>query len=166
MAIRTMTFEELFQCGMNYETYVGTGTRSERDRIPKNYSRIDFTKEMIGAIKGIEKKINFLCVGEIWCPDCQLNLTVIKKMCEINPNLEMSIITRGRGQKFLSEPLEVETVKIPTVLILDEEYNKIGLFLEQPNSVREAESYEAIELDYMKGKYLSDTAADIMKVIG
>ena len=75
--MNTMTYEELFNCGMNYETYVGTGTREERLRIPKNYSRINLTKKQLESIRGIEKKVKFLCVGEIWCPDCQINLTVI-----------------------------------------------------------------------------------------
>ncbi|GLI57029.1 thioredoxin family protein [Propionigenium maris DSM 9537] len=164
--MRTMTFEELFDCGVNYETYVGSGTKEERARIPKNYSRINFETSLSEKISGISKKVNFLCVGEIWCPDCQLNLTVIKKMCEVNTNFEISVITRGRGQKFLSEALGLDEVKIPTVVILDENYEKMGVFLEQPEVVRSSENYEEIELDYLKGKYLSDTAEDILKVIG
>lgn len=164
--MRTMTFEELFDCGVNYETYVGSGTKEERARIPKNYSRVNFDTSLSEEIAGISKKVNFLCVGEIWCPDCQLNLTVIKKMCELNTNFEISVITRGRGQKFLSEALGLEEVKIPTVVILDENYEKIGVFLEQPKAVKGSENYEEIKLDYLKGKYLSDTAEDILKVIG
>lgn len=164
--MNTMTFEELFNCGMNYETYVGTGTREERLRIPKNYSRINLTEKQLESIRGIEKKVKFLCVGEIWCPDCQINLTVINKICELNSNLEISVITRGRGQKFLSEPLGLEAVKIPTVVILDENYEKTGLFLEQPEVVKNVKDYEAIELDYMKGKYISDTVDEFIKLVG
>ena len=161
----TMSFEELFECGMNYETYVGSGTKKERARIPKNYSRIDLGEELTGKILEVSKKINFLCVGEIWCPDCQLNLSVIQKLCELNTNLEMSIISKGRGQKFLGEVLGLETVKIPTVVILDENYQKIGLFLEKPEIVKDVEEYDTIEIDYMKGKYLTDTAKDLLKII-
>ncbi len=163
--MRTMTYKELFECGMNHESYVGTGTKEERARIPKNYSRINLTEKQMEDIKGIDKKVRFLCVGEIWCPDCQINITVINKMCELNPNLEVSVITRGRGQKFLSEPLEVETVKIPTVVILDENYEKVGLFLEQPKTVKDASDYEAIELDYLKGRYINDTVEEVLEII-
>ena len=138
----------------------------KRERIPKNYSRVRFEIPLSEKITGISKKINFLCVGEVWCPDCQLNLTVIKKMCELNPQMEISVITRGRGQKFLSEPLGLEEVKIPTVVILDENYEKIGVFLEKPEVVKRSENYEEIELDYLKGKYLADTAEDLLKMIG
>ncbi len=164
--MRTMTFEELFDCGVNYETYVGSGTKEERARIPKNYSRINLEGEVVEKIQGIGKRVNFLCVGEIWCPDCQLNLTVIKKMCELNANFEISVITRGRGQKFLSEALGLDEVKIPTVVVLDENYEKMGVFLEQPEVVKSSENYEEIKLDYLKGRYLADTAEDILKMIG
>ena len=164
--MKTMTFEELFDCGVNYETYVGSGTKEERARIPKNYSRVRFEESLSEKIAGISKKVNFLCVGEIWCPDCQLNLTVIKKMCELNPQMEISVITRGRGQKFLSEALGLEEVKIPTVVLLDENYEKIGVFLEKPEVVKRSENYEEIELDYLKGKYLTDAAEDLLKMIG
>lgn len=163
--MKPMTFEELFLCGQDHETYVETGTMEERERIPKNYSRIELDGDLKKRIGRISKKIYFLCVGEMWCPDCQLNLTVIKKMCQINPNFEMSVITRGRGQKFLSEALELEEVKIPTVVVLDENYNKLGVFLERPEAVKDIERFEEIKMDYLKGKYLSSTAIDLMKII-
>lgn len=163
--MRTMTYKELFDCGMNYETYVGTGTKEERARIPKNYSRINLTENQIEEITKVEKKVKFLCVGEIWCPDCQINLTVLNKLCELNTNFEISVITRGRGQKFLSEQLGLQEVKIPTVVILDENFEKIGLFLEQPETVKNVADYEEIKLDYLKGKYISDTVEDIIKLI-
>ncbi len=164
--MRTMTFEELFLCGMNYENYVGTGTREERLRIPKNYSRINLEEEVLERIQGVDRKVNFLCVGEMWCPDCQLNLSVIKKLCEVNTNFEMSVVTMGRGQKFLSESLGIEQMKIPTVVVLDENYEKIGVFLERPEVVKGAENYEEIKMDYLKGKYLADTAEDLLRIIG
>ena len=163
--MNAMNFEQLFNCGMNYENYVGTGTKEERLRIPKNYSRINLAEKQVEDIRGIEKKVKFLCVGEIWCPDCQINLTIINKMCELNSNLDISVITRGRGQKYLSEPLEIETVKIPTVVILDENYEKTGLFLEKPEVVKNVENYEAIEVDYLKGKYINDTVDEIINLI-
>ncbi len=162
--MQSMSYKELYECGMNFETYVGTGTKSERLRIPKNYLRIDIG-EVVEELEKVEEKYYFLCVGEMWCPDCQLNLTVLKRMTEINTNLEMSIVTRGRGQKFLSELLDLEEVKIPTVVLLDENFEKVGVFLEQPKRVKEVPNYDEIELDYLKGKYLKDTAKDIMKLI-
>ena len=79
----TMTIEELFEVGTNFEASVGEGTKSERARIPKNYSRINLPKDLVSTIEEFDKEINFLVSGEIWCPDFQLNITVLKKFTEL-----------------------------------------------------------------------------------
>lgn len=163
----TMTLEELIEVGVNFEASIGMGTKSERARIPKNYSRINLTEDMISDIVNLNKKITFLVSGEIWCPDFQLNVTVLKKFCELNSNLEISIITMARGKKYLSTILgrDKESFKGPTIVALDENLNILGQFEERPDTVRAIENFDDIKLDYYKGKYLLDTAYDILKLI-
>lgn len=160
-----MNFKELFEVGFNFETFVGTGCKTERDRIPKNYSRINFSKELIEIISNIDKKINFLIAGEIWCFDVQLNSTVVKKFCDLNNNFDMRIITKGRGEKFLKPILEIEIFKIPTIVILDENFNLLGTFIERPEAVKKYHNFEDIKMEYLKGNFLTDTAQDILKII-
>ena len=45
-----MSIKELFEVGTTFESAVGEGTKSERARIPKNYSRINFPEEMINEL--------------------------------------------------------------------------------------------------------------------
>lgn len=158
-----MNFKEFFQMGMNFETFVGTGSKSERDRIPKNYNRIFFSEEAEKKIAKL-KNLNFLIAGEIWCPDVQLNSTVIKKICDHNPLLDLKVITKGRGEKYLKPLLQIENFKIPTILILDGEYNLIGTFLEKPKKVKEILDFEEIKMEYLKGKYLTDTLEEILNI--
>ena len=159
-----MTLSELFQVGVNFDTSVGYGTKEEIARIPKNYSRINLPEEIILEIKNIDE-INFLISGEIWCPDFQLNATVLKKFCEINPKFNISVITMARGKKFLAPLLGVNEIKGPTIAILDKYFNIIGLFEERPKSVLKIKNFEDIKLDYYKGKYLLDTANDFLSII-
>ena len=49
----TMTIEELFEVGTNFESSVGEGTKSERSRIPKNYSRINLPQDLVSSIENI-----------------------------------------------------------------------------------------------------------------
>ena len=60
--------------------------------------------------------------GEIWCPDFQLNATVLKKFTELNNNFDMSIISMGRGKKFVFPILGVENMKFPLILVLDKKF--------------------------------------------
>lgn len=160
-----MTIEELFEVGSSFESSVGVGTKGERARIPKNYSRINLNEEMISTLTNFDKEINFLVSGEIWCPDYQLNITVLKKFTEINPNFNISVISMARGKKFLSPLLELDELKWPIVVVLDKNFNILGTFTERPKSVRSVENFDDIKLDYYKGKYLLDTASDFLEMI-
>lgn len=164
-----MTFEELFNVGVSFESAVGKGTKEERARIPKNSSRIIFNNEEIEKIVGIKKKYNFLVSGEIWCPDFQINALVLKRFVELNPNFDMSVITLGRGRKFISKLLKIEKedFKAPTILFLDENFNLVGTFIERPKKVRDmgVEKFEEIKVDYYKGKYIKDTINDFLNIL-
>lgn len=162
-----MTLQELFEVGISFESSIGEGTKSERARIPKNYSRLSLTEEMISTLVGFDKEINFLVAGEIWCPDFQLNTTVLKKFTELNSNFNISVITMGRGKKYLSTILDRDknTLKFPLILALDKDFHIIGTFEERPNIIKAVENFDDIKLDYYKGKYLLDTASDFINII-
>ncbi|SCJ06161.1 Uncharacterised protein [uncultured Clostridium sp.] len=160
-----MNIKELYEVGTTFETAIGGGTKSERSRIPKNYSRIKFPEEMINTLVNYDKEINFLVAGEIWCPDFQLNATVLKKFIELNNNFDMSIISMGRCKKFVFPILEVENMKFPVILVLDKEFNVLGIFEERPKVVHEISNFEDIKLDYYKGKYLIDSAYEFIDIM-
>ena len=160
-----MSIKELFEVGTTFETAIGQGTKSERARIPKNYSRINFSDDIINALTSFDKEINFLVAGEIWCPDFQLNATVLKKFTELNNNFDMSIISMGRCKKFVFPILGVDNMKFPVVLVLDKEFNVLGTFEERPKVVRAVSNFEDIKLDYYKGRYLIDSAYEFIDIM-
>ena len=160
-----MDIKNLYLVGMNFDAFMGTGSKSERDRIPKNYSRIEMSDEEVEIIKNIDRKVNFLIAGEPWCMDFQLNITVLKKFCELNSNLDMSIITKARGEKFLKPIMELEEFKVPFILPLDENHEIAGdYFMERPKEVKKY-VYEDIKMDYLKGQYLKYTVKDLIEML-
>lgn len=160
-----MSIKELFEVGCSFESSVGEGTKSERARIPKNDSRINFTDDVIKQISSMDKEINFLVSGEIWCPDFQINVTILKKFCDINSNFNMSVITMARGKKFLAPILGIEDFKGPTIAVLDENFNIIGSFEERPSAVKAVDNFDDIKIDYLKGKYMLDSVNDFLDII-
>ena len=125
-----MSLKELFEIGQSFESSVGEGTKGERARIFKNNSRLNLTDEMISFIESIDYEVNFLVSGEIWCPDFQLNATVLKRFLDLNPNFNMSVITMARGKKFMAPALGIdkESFKGPSIAVLDKDFNVLGLF--------------------------------------
>lgn len=160
-----MTLKELYEVGYSFETSVGTGTKSERARIPKNSSRIILDDELTNNIINFNKEVKFLVAGEIWCPDYQLNGSILKKFMDLNTNFDMSVITMARGKKYLEPILNIESAKYPLIVVLDKDFNILGNFQERPQVVKSAEIFDDIKLDYYKGKYLIDSANDIWNII-
>lgn len=160
-----MTLKELYEVGCSFESSVGQGTKSERARIPKNSSRIIFDESLTNNILNYDKEIKFLVSGEIWCPDFQLNVAVLKKFMDLNPNFDMSVITMARGKKYIQPILNIEDAKYPLILVLDKDFNILGDFQERPQVVKNSPCFDDIKLDYYKGKYLLDSAYDIWEII-
>ena len=160
-----MTLEELYKVGYSFETSVGEGLKSERARIAKNSSRIVLDDELTNNIMSFDKEIKFLVAGEIWCPDYQLNGSVIKKFIDLNTNFDMSIITMARGKKFLEPILGIENAKYPLIVVLDNNFNILGSFEERPEIVKNSKNFDEIKLNYYKGKYLTNSANDIWSII-
>ena len=148
-----MSLKELFEIGQSFESSVGEGTKGERARIFKNIESIDY-------------EVNFLVSGEIWCPDFQLNATVLKRFLDLNTNFNMSVITMARGKKFMAPALGIdkESFKGPSIAVLDKDFNVLGLFEERPQVVRDMPSFDDIKLEYYKGKYLLDTVNDFINI--
>ena len=158
-------FEDLYKVGVNFDIFIGSGFRSERERITILYQKISFEPEIIEKIKSCTQKIFFLVTAESWCPDVQINIAVLRKICEINRNFDISIITKGRGEKFLKPLLGTNIIKIPTILTLDNNYSLINTFIERPLTIKEHPSFETIKIDYFKGKYALDTATEILSFL-
>ncbi|MDT1028353.1 thioredoxin family protein, partial [Pseudomonas paraeruginosa] len=70
-------------------------------------------------LRRIVKRYRLLADGEMWCPDCQINLAALDFMQLLQPNLELAIISRGRAEDSLRERLGLERVSSPLVLVLD-----------------------------------------------
>ena len=160
-----MTLKELYEVGCTFESSVGQGTKSERARIPKNSSRIILDDNLTENIINFDKEIKFLVAGEIWCPDYQLNGSVLKKFMDLNTNFDISVITMARGKKYLEPLLNIKDAKYPLIVVLDKNFNILGSFQERPKVVKNVEYFDDIKLDYYKGKYLVDSANDIWNII-
>ncbi|MCC3869304.1 thioredoxin family protein [Terrisporobacter mayombei] len=160
-----MTLKELYQVGCSFETSVGEGSKSERARIAKNSSRIILDDELTNNIMSFDKEIKFLVAGEIWCPDYQLNGSVLKRFIDLNTNFDMSIVTMARGKKFLEPILGIENAKYPLIVVLDKDFNILGSFQERPEIVKNIKNFDEIKLDYYKGQYLINSANDIWNII-
>ncbi|WMR51496.1 thioredoxin family protein, partial [Pseudomonas aeruginosa] len=101
--------------------------------------------------------------GEMWCPDCQINLAALDFAQRLQPNIELAIISKGRAEDDLRQRLALERIPIPLVLVLDEEFNLLGRFVERPQAVLDG-GPQALAA-YKAGDYLEHAIGDVLAII-
>lgn len=161
-----VSYAELFDIGEDFRAFVGRGLAAEQGAVARIRQKLeadalsDASRE---RLRRIDKRYRLLAAGEMWCPDCQINLAALDFMQRLQPNLELAIISRGRAEDALRERLGLERVSIPLVLVLDEEFHPLGRFVERPQAVL-AGGPEALPA-YKAGDYLDSTVDEILAII-
>ena len=159
-----MTYKKLFSQGCNYTDYIAEGSVAEQqavNQIEKQLALINLPEQTKSKLAQLNKPIYLLVVGEMWCPDCQINIAAINYLQSLNKNIELAIISKEQAEKSLVNVLAIEAIKIPLVIVLDGHYNKLGVFTERPVTVARHEDFKTIKPDYRAGHYLLDTIIEI-----
>lgn len=167
-----MNIVDLFQKGQSFSEFVDQDKDTYKEKTLELYEKISVSEELIKKIKGIKKIINVLVFAEIWCPDCMINVPVLQKITEINPNIKMSIVSREGNEAYMDSYKFNGKPKIPTFVFLNETYEELGTFIEQPQIVKDVElKGKQVEIivakrKYRKGEFYLETMEEIMDIIG
>lgn len=161
-----MEFRELFETGMSYGTFLSIASESEIAKIREIGKNLVLSDEHIEALKNVDKHVNILVSAESWCPYVRATLPVMYRISEINPKLRLGIITEGRGFMFLREKIGVEEddYVIPTIALLDEDYNLINTYIGKPEKYREI-GFRNVSSDFFAGKRADDIVEEILRKI-
>jgi alkyl hydroperoxide reductase subunit AhpF len=163
---RMMTYRELFENGDNYHTYVGRGTQQEQQAVAKVVKCLEgedcLSRVALDRIKSIKSICYLLVSGEMWCHDCHINITAMNKLCELQPKIKLSVISKGRAEDEIMERLGLDEILIPVVAVMNSEYEVIGQFIERPHSIANFNDNETVKDDYAQGKYLEATILEII----
>ena len=167
-----MKTNDLFNSGVSFTEFVNTDTGSYKEKTLEILDTIEFDEEYIKDIENINTNINILVFGEIWCPDCMINIPVIEKMKQYNGNIDVSIVSKEGNEDFLKKYFVKDHVKIPILIVCDEKFKELGIFTEHPKKIKEIidqgnESKIIVAMrKYRKGEYAQETLKDILDIIG
>ncbi len=164
-----MVYQDLFLQGRNYLDYLAQGSKEEQQavacattKITKQIAEIGLPTELQKKLANIKSGVNLLVVGEMWCPDCQLNITAIEQLTLLQPKIKLAIIGKELAEGYLLQALSIETIKIPLVVILNNNYHKVATFVERPEKVLNYPDFSKIKSAYFAGDHLIDTMAEII----
>lgn len=166
-----MDIEGIYKSAIDFHQFISGDDELYKDKILEIYNNINIDDELIQKIELIDRKINILVFAEIWCPDCVINIPALKKICDINDNVSMKIASKEDNEEFLVEYKIAGKIKIPTFLIMDNEFKVIGSFIEIPQKMKEiVANGDQVDIivakrKYKKGEYTSETIKDILKQI-
>lgn len=133
------SYAELFDIGEDFAAFVGHGLATEQGAVARFRQKLEsngLPSALTERLQRIERRYRLLVAGEMWCPDCQINLAALDFAQRLQPNIELAIISKGRAEDDLRQRLALERIAIPLVLVLDEEFNLLGRFVERPQAVR------------------------------
>lgn len=161
------SYEELFSIGDRFEAFVAHGLSDEIVGVLKVQRQLaepgaisDATRQRIHAIEG---RYHLLVAGEMWCPDCQINVTAMDYLQQVQPLVDLSVITKGRAEDDLKERLALDRIPVPVVAVLDDQFQLVGRFVERPQVV--IDGGDALKPDYRAGQYLESTLTDLLEII-
>ncbi|MBS4536837.1 thioredoxin family protein [Clostridium sp. D2Q-11] len=166
-----MSLFEIFNDGISFEEFVNNDGDTYKEKTIEIYKSIEFSEELINRIKNINKKINILACAEIWCPDCMINVPVLRKMKDYNENIDIAIVPKEGYEEVFKKHSVAGGIRIPTFVIYDEEFNELGSFVEYPkeikNIVNSGNQPKIIvaKRKYRKGEYAEETLKDILNII-
>jgi len=166
-----MTFQDLFLRGCTFEEFVNKDKDINREKTLEIYSQIELDQELLNTIETIEAPIKVLAFAEIWCPDCMINVPALQKIQDVNPLIEVKLLPREGNEESLTKHNIGGKAKIPTFIIMDENFKELGAFIETPKIIKDilakGNQVEVIvaKRKYRKGEYIINTIKEIIDLI-
>ncbi|MFJ3050259.1 thioredoxin family protein [Pseudomonas nitroreducens] len=160
------SYEELFAIGEGFDSFVAHGLPDEIAGVRKVQQQLaepgSINAETLRRILAIEGRYRLLIAGEMWCPDCQINVTVMDHLQRLQPRVELAVITKGRAEDDLRERMALDRILIPVVVVLDSDFQPVGRFIERPLEV--VAGGDALKPAYRAGEYLESTLTDLLEL--
>lgn len=166
-----MSIVEVFKSGVSFDEFVNNDGDTYKEKTLEVYNNIKFNEDLIKRIKKVNKKINILACAEIWCPDCMINVPVLKKMKDHNQNINISIVPKEGNEDVFKNYAVSGGIRIPTFIIYDENFNELGSFIEYPKEIKNVMNSGnqpkviVAKRKYRKGEYAEETLKDILNII-
>lgn len=160
--------KNLFESGISFQQEFDKSQEEHKQKALDYIKNMEISENIIDQVKNIDKEVNILGFSELWCADCQINASVMNYLTQLNPNINLRLVSLKGHEEIIKEHSDDGKVKIPIFLMLDENFNKIGDFIEVPSNVRAIEETEnqveriQIKKEYRKGKFMEQTVRDFL----
>lgn len=161
------SYQDLFTIGESFDAFASRGLPAEIETVRTAQAQLGRTDALSAEthqrLAAVQGHYYLLATGEMWCPDCQLNLAAMAHLQQLQPQVGLAIVSKARAEHGLKAQLGLERISIPLVLVLNDQFEPIGRFVEQPRAV--VDGGEAAQADYRAGRNLENTIDDLLAII-
>lgn len=163
--------KKIYTKANKFKEFIEGDEAKHKDKMIKYSNVLTIDEQLREEITSLSIKTKILVFGELWCPDCTLNISALEIMNKLNNKIEFKIIEREGYEDTIKEITNSDTIKIPTIIVMDKHYNVKGLFIERPKEILELEN-ETDQIkrivkmrEYRNGLYIGETIKEIIEII-
>ncbi len=127
-------FKELYDIGIDLDEYMKSGDNAIRESMIDKCKNIYINGRRTRAIEAVSKKVHMLIFADMNCPDCAVVLPIIEKMRSLNQNIAYKIVKMIDYKDKMNDIFG--EAKVPTIVIMDEQFRMIGLYIEFTKNLR------------------------------
>lgn len=156
---------KLFDSGISFDEFIKSGD-NKKTEIFKNRFEIVNIDESIKNIKNSSMVSNVLAFAESWCPDCQVSLPIMAKICAIL-GIDFRILKRKGHEEDMMTFCKDKEAKIPTFVFLDYDFNVLDIWIERPKIIKElvGKGDNSFRIGYVNGEYDKEIIDELLEKI-
>jgi hypothetical protein len=132
------TLQATFESGVPFATFLA-GAQNRKEQWVANYAgtaTIDAT--LVARAAAVAGKWKLLVVSVDSCSDSVNTVPHIARLIDLLPNVEMRLVTPDQGRAIMeSHRTPDDRAATPTVVLLDENWQERGCFVERPPVLRQ-----------------------------
>jgi len=123
----TINWQEVFESGLNYETWLVQEEKIERrERIIEALATQVIPPGAQNALQALTRPVYVVAIAEAWCGDVIRHAPVLQRMAGITPMLRVRYITRGERLDVFSRFLTNGGEAIPKFIFLNDNFTECG----------------------------------------
>lgn len=162
-----MKYKQIFNSGVTFQQFYDTAQdryKNYANNAIRNYLNLERYLEKVSSITS---KFNILAIGENWCIDSIINIPVVHWLEKNNENIKLKVIDTDSYSKFMPN----EKVITPTFIIMNQEYQEIGKWVQYPKRIIDVvESKDQVRVivekrKYRQGEYIVDTLKEVLDIL-
>ena len=100
-------------------------TKLNEKRMKRLDKQTSLSEETTTKTQTIQKDFTWLVLTESWCGDAAQTLPVINKFAEINPKIDLKVVSRDENEDLMNQFLTNGSKSIPKLIVIEKETKKV-----------------------------------------